>query len=104
LGNLTSGRVRSRRHARGMPTTRRCRCPPKLLPVARHPGNGALHKEPHTCPRSGRAMRRAKAYSKASHVGAAKLKNMVMISERPPRWPTERCPATGRETSSSARR
>ena len=28
-------------------------------------------------------MRRAKAYSKASHVGAGKLKNMVMISERP---------------------
>jgi IS30 family transposase len=46
-------------------------------------GKGALRKELHTCLRSGRAMRRAKAYSKASHVGAGKLKNMVMISERP---------------------
>jgi IS30 family transposase len=47
-------------------------------------GKGALRKELHVCLRSGRAMRRAKAYSKASHVGAGKLKDMVMISERPP--------------------
>ena len=46
-------------------------------------GKGALRKELHTCLRSGRAMRRAKAYSKANHVGAGKLKDMVMISERP---------------------
>ena len=46
-------------------------------------GKGALRKELHVCLRSGRAMRRAKAYSKASHVGAGKLKDMVMISERP---------------------
>ena len=44
---------------------------------------GALRKELHTCLRSGRAMRRAKAYVKANHVGQGKLKNMVMISERP---------------------
>jgi len=46
-------------------------------------GKGALRKELHTCLRSGRAMRRAKAYSKASHVGAGKIKDMVMISQRP---------------------
>jgi len=46
-------------------------------------GKGALRKELHVCLRSGRAMRRAKAYSKASHVGAGKIKDMVMISERP---------------------
>ena len=44
---------------------------------------GALRKELHTCLRSGRAMRRAKAYVKANHIGQGKLKNMVMISERP---------------------
>ena len=32
-------------------------------------GKGALRKELHACLRSGRAMRRAKAYTKASHVG-----------------------------------
>ncbi len=47
-------------------------------------GKGALRKELHTCLRSGRAMRRAKAYTKASHIGAGKLKDMVVISERPP--------------------
>ena len=46
---------------------------------------GALRKELHTCLRSGRAMRRAKAYVKANHIGQGKLKNMVMISERQPR-------------------
>ena len=46
-------------------------------------GKGALRKELHVCLRSGRAMRRAKAYTKASHVGAGKIKDMVMISERP---------------------
>ena len=44
---------------------------------------GALRKELHTCLRSGRAMRRPKTYVKANHVGAGKIKNMVMISERP---------------------
>jgi len=44
---------------------------------------GALRKELHTCLRSGRAMRRAKAYVKANHIGQGQLKNMVMISERP---------------------
>jgi transposase, IS30 family len=44
---------------------------------------GALRKELHSCLRSGRAMRRAKAYVKANHIGQGKLKNMVMISERP---------------------
>ena len=46
-------------------------------------GRGALRKELHACLRTGRAMRRAKAYTKANHVGQGKLKNMVMISERP---------------------
>jgi transposase, IS30 family len=44
---------------------------------------GALRKELHSCLRSGRAMRRPKAYVKANHIGQGKLKNMVMISERP---------------------
>jgi IS30 family transposase len=44
---------------------------------------GALRKELHTCLRSGRAMRRPKTYVKANHIGAGKIKNMVMISERP---------------------
>ena len=46
-------------------------------------GKGALRKELHVCLRSGRAMRRAKAYTKANHIGQGKLKDMVMISERP---------------------
>jgi IS30 family transposase len=44
---------------------------------------GALRKELHTCLRTGRAMRRAKAYVKANHIGQGKIKDMVMISERP---------------------
>ena len=43
---------------------------------------GALRKELRSCLRSGRAMRRAKAYTKGN-VGQGQLKNMVMISERP---------------------
>lgn len=43
---------------------------------------GALRKELHSCLRSGRAMRRAKAYTKGN-VGQGQIKNMVMISERP---------------------
>ncbi len=45
-------------------------------------GRGALRKELHTCLRSGRAMRRAKAYTKGG-IGQGQLRNMVMISERP---------------------
>jgi transposase, IS30 family len=45
-------------------------------------GRGALRKELHSCLRSGRAMRRAKAYTKGN-VGQGQLRNMVMISERP---------------------
>ena len=45
-------------------------------------GRGALRKELHSCLRSGRAMRRAKAYKKGG-TGGGQLKNMVMISERP---------------------
>ncbi len=45
-------------------------------------GRGALRKELHSCLRSGRAMRRAKAYTKGG-VGQGQLTNMVMISERP---------------------
>jgi IS30 family transposase len=43
---------------------------------------GALRKELHSCLRTGRAMRRAKAYTKGG-VGQGQLANMVMISERP---------------------
>jgi IS30 family transposase len=43
---------------------------------------GALRKELHTCLRTGRAMRRAKAYTKGG-TGQGQLTNMVMISERP---------------------
>jgi IS30 family transposase len=43
---------------------------------------GALRKELHACLRTGRAMRRAKAYTKG-RVGQGQLRNMVMISERP---------------------
>jgi IS30 family transposase len=43
---------------------------------------GALRKELHSCLRTGRAMRRAKAYTKGG-VGQGQLSNMVMISERP---------------------
>jgi IS30 family transposase len=43
---------------------------------------GALREELHSCLRTGRAMRRAKAYTKGG-VGQGQLTNMVMISERP---------------------
>ncbi len=43
---------------------------------------GALRKELHACLRTGRAMRRAKAYTKRN-VGQGQLRDMVMISERP---------------------
>ncbi len=43
---------------------------------------GALRHELHTCLRSGRAMRRAKAYTKGN-VGQGQISDMVMISERP---------------------
>ena len=45
-------------------------------------GRGALRKELHSCLRTGRAMRRAKAYTKGG-VGQGQLADMVMISERP---------------------
>jgi len=43
---------------------------------------GALRKELHSCLRTGRTMRRAKAYTKGN-VGQGQLRDMVMISERP---------------------
>ena len=43
---------------------------------------GALRRELHACLRTGRAMRRAKAYTKGN-VGQGQLRDMVMISERP---------------------
>jgi IS30 family transposase len=43
---------------------------------------GALRKELHACLRTGRAMRRAKNYTKRG-VGQGQLRDMVMISERP---------------------
>jgi len=52
--------------------------------IARHLGRQAFRKELHACVRSGRAMCRANAYTTAGHVGAGKLKHMVMIFERPP--------------------
>jgi len=45
-------------------------------------GKGALRHELHVCLRSGRAMRRSKKWTKAVH-GTGKIKDMVMISERP---------------------
>jgi IS30 family transposase len=45
-------------------------------------GRGSLRKELHTCLRTGRAMRMAKAYTKGGH-GRGQLRDMVMISERP---------------------
>ena len=45
-------------------------------------GKGALRHELYTCLRTGRAMRRNKKYSRGGH-GMGKIKNMVMISERP---------------------
>ncbi len=45
-------------------------------------GKGALRKELHYCLRSGRAMRRAKGWTKTGH-GMGKIKGMVNISERP---------------------
>ncbi len=53
------------------------------LPITFVQSRGALRKELHSCLRSGRALRRAKAYVNANHIGQGKLKNMVMISERP---------------------
>ena len=44
---------------------------------------GALRRELHSCLRTGRAMRRPKTYVKGNRIGAGKIKNMVMISERP---------------------
>jgi IS30 family transposase len=55
-----------------------CGCYQSLFVQSR----GALRKELHSCLRSGRAMRRAKAYTKGN-VGQGQLKNMVMISQRP---------------------
>ena len=43
---------------------------------------GALRRELHACLRTGRAMRRAKAYTKGG-VGQGQIRDMVMISERP---------------------
>ena len=37
-------------------------------------GRGALRKELHACLRSGRAMRRAKADTKANHIGRTRSK------------------------------
>jgi len=45
-------------------------------------GKGALRHELHVCLRSGRAMRRNKKWTKRVH-GMGKIKDMVMISERP---------------------
>jgi transposase, IS30 family len=44
---------------------------------------GALRKELHSCLRTGRAMRRPKTYVKGNRIGAGKIKDMVMISQRP---------------------
>jgi transposase, IS30 family len=45
-------------------------------------GRGALRHELHVCLRSGRAMRRNKKWVKTSH-GMGKIRDMVMITERP---------------------
>jgi IS30 family transposase len=63
---------------------------------------GALRKELRSCLRTGRAVRRAKAYTKQG-VGQGQLTNMVMISERLGRGQRPG-PATGKGISSSGRR
>jgi len=45
-------------------------------------GRGALRHELHVCLRSGRAMRRNKKWVKSGH-GMGKIRDMVMITERP---------------------
>jgi IS30 family transposase len=45
-------------------------------------GRGALRHELHVCLRSGRAMRRNKKWTKGGH-GMGKIRDMVMITERP---------------------
>ena len=61
---------------------------------------GALRRERHSCLRTGRAMRRPKTYVKGNRIGAGKIKNMVMISERPAEVKDRTGPsrATGRAT------
>ncbi len=65
--------------------------------------HGALREELHSCLR-GRAMRRAKASVNANHIGQGKLKNMVMISERPAEVADGAVPGHWEAIRSSARR
>ena len=65
------------------PIARRCRCPTR--PSTSHSSSKAVERCAKSCTRAcaaGRAMRRAKAYTKGN-VGQGQLRNMVMISERP---------------------
>ena len=77
-------RSRSRRGwLRPIPITRRCRCPTRPS-TSRSSSRAEAHYDK-SCIRAcgrGRAMRRAKAYTKGG-IGQGQLTNMVMISERP---------------------
>src|SRR5215217_2811838 len=61
-------------------------------------GRGELRRELARCLRTGRAKRRPRG--RVQNTG--QLRDMVMISQRPPRPPTGPCPATGKATCSSA--
>ena len=64
--------------------------PPQTLAIVQ--ARGALRRELHACLRSGRVRRRAQHRTAQPGV----LTDMVLISERPPRSTTGRCPVTGR--------
>ena len=76
---------RSRRGwLRSTPIARRCRCPTR--PSTSRSSSRAVERCAKSSIRAcaaGRAMRRPKTYVKANHIGAGKIKDMVMISERP---------------------
>lgn len=58
-------------------------------------GRGALRRELTRCLRTGRALRKPR---RRVDQRQARIKDKVMISERPPRPRTGRCPVTGRAT------
>ena len=66
-----------------IPIARRCRCPTR--PSTSRSSSSAVErcaKSSHTCLRTGRALSRPKTYVKGNRIGAGKIKDMVMISER----------------------
>ena len=88
---------RSRRGwLRSTPNARRCRCPTR--PSTSHfvQSRGALRKELHSCLRSGRAMRRAKAFVNANHIGQGKLEGDALRASRRGEGPCRAGPLGGR--------